>query len=51
MAGEYIDPDLLTEFQDEYNCTVIYETFESNEMMYTKLQAGDAYDILIPSDI
>lgn len=49
-AGEYIDPDLLTEFQDEYNCTVIYETFESNEMMYTKLQAGDAYDILIPSD-
>ena len=26
-AGEYIDPDLLTEFQDEYNCTVIYETF------------------------
>ena len=49
-AGEYIDSDLLTEFQDEYNCTVIYETFESNEMMYTKLQAGDAYDILIPSD-
>ena len=49
-AGEYIDPDLLTQFQDEYNCTVIYETFESNEMMYTKLQAGDAYDVLVPSD-
>ena len=49
-AGEYIDMDLLDRFQEEYNCTVIYETFESNEMMYTKLQAGDAYDILIPSD-
>lgn len=49
-AGEYIDLELLDRFQEEYNCTVIYETFESNEMMYTKLQAGDAYDILIPSD-
>lgn len=49
-AGEYIDLELLDRFQEEYNCTVIYETFESNEMMYTKLQAGDAYDILVPSD-
>lgn len=49
-AGEYIDPALLEQFQQEYNCTVIYETFESNEMLYTKLQAGDQYDILVPSD-
>lgn len=49
-AGEYVDPALLAQFEQEYNCTVIYETFESNEMMYTKLQAGDEYDILIPSD-
>lgn len=49
-VGEYIDMELLDRFQAEYNCTVIYETFESNEMMYTKLQAGDAYDILVPSD-
>ncbi|MGN0205384.1 MAG: extracellular solute-binding protein, partial [Coprococcus sp.] len=49
-AGEYIDTSLLEQFEQEYNCTVIYETFESNEMMYTKLQAGDAYDILVPSD-
>ena len=26
------------------------ETFDSNEMMYTKLEAGDQYDLLIPSD-
>ncbi|MBR2528381.1 MAG: extracellular solute-binding protein [Blautia sp.] len=49
-AGEYMDLSLLEDFQDEYHCTVIYETFESNEMMYTKLSAGESYDILIPSD-
>ncbi len=49
-AGEYMDLDLLKEFEQKYNCTVIYETFESNETMYTKLLAGDQYDILVPSD-
>ncbi len=49
-AGEYIDLSLLEEFEEEYGCTVIYETFESNEMMYTKLSSGESYDILIPSD-
>ena len=29
-----MDLDLLTQFEQEYNCTVVYETFESNEMMY-----------------
>lgn len=49
-AGEYVEPELLNQFQEEYDCTVIYETFESNEMMYTKLQAGEEYDVLVPSD-
>ena len=49
-AGEYIDPSLLDVFQEETGCSVVYETFESNEMMYTKLLAGDEYDILVPSD-
>ncbi|MBQ8305755.1 MAG: extracellular solute-binding protein [Blautia sp.] len=49
-AGEYIDLSLLDKFQEEYNCTVVYETFESNEMMYTKLASGESYDVLIPSD-
>ena len=26
------------------------ELFDSNEMMYTKLQAGDSYDVVVPSD-
>lgn len=49
-AGEYIDLSLLETFQEEYNCNVVYETFESNEMMYTKLSSGETYDILVPSD-
>ena len=49
-AGEYIDKSLLTEFEKQYNCKVVYETFDSNETMYTKVMSGSKYDILIPSD-
>lgn len=49
-AGEYIDSVLLTEFEEKYNCEVVYETFDSNESMYTKLQSGSKYDVLVPSD-
>ena len=48
--GEYIDESVLTEFEQEFNARVVYETFDSNESMYTKLQAGGSYDILVPSD-
>ena len=49
-AGEYIDLDLLDQFEEEYNCKVVYETFDSNEAMYTKLSSGEKYDVIIPSD-
>ena len=49
-AGEYIDQELIKEFKEKYDCKVVYETFESNEMMYTKISSGEFYDILIPSD-
>ncbi len=49
-SGEYMDPELLTKFEEEYNCNIIYETFDSNESMYTKLMSGSEYDILIISD-
>lgn len=48
--GEYIDTSLLSEFEKEYDCKVIYETFDSNESMYTKIQSGETYDVLVPSD-
>jgi len=49
--GEYIDTDLLTQFEDETGISVNYKTFESNEQMYSVLkQGGVSYDVVIPSD-
>ncbi|HEY4622809.1 MAG TPA: spermidine/putrescine ABC transporter substrate-binding protein, partial [Solibacillus sp.] len=49
--GEYIDPDLIDKFEDETGIKVIYETFDSNEAMLTKIeQGGSAYDIAVPSE-
>ena len=49
-AGEYIDKNLLTKFEKQYGCKVVYETFDSNESLYTKVMSGSKYDIIIPSD-
>lgn len=49
--GDYIDPTLIKEFEAEFKTKVIYETFDSNEAMYTKVkQGGTSYDLLIPSE-
>lgn len=48
--GEYVDPDVISGFQKEFDCKVIYETFDSNESMYTKLLGGNKYDIMVPSE-
>lgn len=49
-AGEYIDTTLISAFEKEADCKVVYETFDSNESMYTKVSSGELYDIIIPSD-
>ena len=49
-AGEYIDEEVLANFEAAYNCKVNYSTFASNEEMYTKLMSGTQYDVVIPSD-
>lgn len=49
--GDYIDPDLIKAFEEESGLKVTYETFDSNEAMYTKVQQGGTkYDIVIPSE-
>ncbi len=46
-----LTPDLLTKFTKETGIKVQYETFDSNEAMYTKIkQGGTTYDIAVPSD-
>jgi spermidine/putrescine-binding protein len=48
--GEYVGDNVIADFEKEYGVDVISEYFDSNEAMYTKLQAGDVYDVLVPSD-
>ncbi|MBB6637274.1 ABC transporter substrate-binding protein [Cohnella thailandensis] len=49
--GDYIDPDLIAEFEEETGVKVIYQTFDSNEAMLTKIaQGGTTFDVAVPSD-
>ena len=55
--GEYIsdgDDDTLDvnkAFEEKYGIEVIYDTFDNNEVMYSKLKSGGVnYDVVIPSD-
>lgn len=49
--GEYIDPEVLEMFEEETGIHVVYEEFETNEIMYPKIQSGAiAYDLVCPSD-
>ena len=54
---EYIDEDLLMEFKEFYEATynekieVIYNTYESNEIMLNNIKTGKTqYDLICPSD-
>lgn len=49
--GDYIDPALIKKFEKESGYKVNYDTFDSNEAMFTKIQqGGTAYDIAVPSE-
>ncbi|MBF0699891.1 ABC transporter substrate-binding protein [Streptococcus danieliae] len=49
--GDYIDPELIKRFTEETGIRIQYETFDSNEAMYTKVkQGGTTYDLVIPSE-
>ena len=49
--GEYLDPEVTTLFEKETGINVVYEEFETNEIMYPKVQSGAiAYDVVCPSD-
>lgn len=49
--GEYIDPEVITMFEEETGIKVVYDEFETNETMYPKVEAGaSVYDVICPSD-
>ncbi len=49
--GEYLDPETIRLFEDETGIKVIYDEFETNEVMFPKVEAGATeYDVICPSD-
>lgn len=48
--ADYIAPEVITAFEQEFGCKVQVDTFDSNETMYAKIKAGaTGYDVLVPS--
>lgn len=48
---ELLSPEILSEFEEKYNCRVVADAFDSNEVMFAKLRAGFyGYDIILPSN-
>jgi len=47
---EYTPPELITKFEKETGITVSVDTYDSNETLLAKLQAGaTGYDLVVPS--
>ena len=48
--SDYIDEELLSKFEEETGLTLIYDVFDSNEVLETKMLAGGSgYDVVVPS--
>jgi len=48
--SDYIDPELLTKFEQETGYNLVYDVFDSNEVLETKLLAGGSgYDVVVPT--
>ena len=48
--SDYIDNSIITEFTKETGIKVVYDVYDSNEILETKLLAGGSgYDIVVPT--
>jgi putrescine transport system substrate-binding protein len=48
--SDYIDPSIIEDFTKETGIKVVYDVFDSNEILETKLLAGaSGYDIVVPT--
>ncbi|MCE8547756.1 polyamine ABC transporter substrate-binding protein [Ruegeria pomeroyi] len=48
--SDYIDEELLAKFEAETGITLIYDVFDSNEVLETKMLAGGSgYDVVVPT--
>lgn len=47
---DYLNPELILKFEQEHNCRLVIDIFDSNEAMLAKLKAGaTGYDVLVPT--
>jgi len=46
---DYIDPEVVAQFETEFNCILKIDYFDSNEELRDQLKAGAAYDVAVPS--
>ena len=48
--SDYIDESILSDFTKETGIKVVYDVFDSNEIVETKLLAGGTgYDVVVPT--
>ena len=48
--SDYIDEELLAKFEEETGIKLIYDVFDSNEVLETKMLAGGSgYDVVVPT--
>ncbi|MBW3659176.1 MAG: spermidine/putrescine ABC transporter substrate-binding protein [Actinobacteria bacterium] len=49
--SDYIDPELITQFEEEHGVSVTSDYYPSNEELLAKVQSGGSgYDVIVPSD-
>ena len=49
--GDYLDPDVLVQFEEETGIHVVLDEYDTNESMYPRVAEGaESYDVLCPSD-
>lgn len=49
--SEYLAPSVIKQFEEEFDCSIVIDTFETNEAMYSKLKfSSSGYDIVMPSN-
>ena len=48
--SDYIDESLIEKFESETGIDLVYDVFDSNELLETKILAGGSgYDVVVPS--
>ncbi len=50
LAEEAEVTDLIAAFEDEFSVNVVLTEYDSNETMLAQIDAGVAYDVVVPSD-